>query len=117
VLVGHLDAGRIEPGDVGGIDAANTASLQELAPAQHRVLFPDAIERFSGGALSFELIGVKLLRAFDANVVIISVDVKQDDGPRRLLGCYLAERDVSRGAVLAVLNATNRVLGNFIATR
>jgi hypothetical protein len=49
--------------------------------------------------------------------VIVSVGVKRGDGPRRLLGCYLAEEDAVRGSVVAVLNATNRVLGNFIATR
>jgi hypothetical protein len=76
-----------------------------------------ALEAFSDQALAFELVGVKLLRAFDANIVIVSVSVKRGDGPRRLLGCYLAEHDAVRGAVVAVLNATNRVLGNFIATR
>jgi hypothetical protein len=76
-----------------------------------------ALEGFSDGALQFELVGVKLLRAFDANVVIVSVMVKRGEGPPRLLGCYLAERDAIRGSVVAVLNATNRVLGNFIATR
>ena len=76
-----------------------------------------ALEAFSGSALVFELVGVKLLRAFDANVVIVSVMVKRGDGPPRLLGCYLAEHDAIRGTVVAVLNATNRVLGNFIATR
>lgn len=76
-----------------------------------------AIESFSDRALQFELVGVKLLRAFDANVVIVSVLVKRGDGPNKLLGAYLAETDPVRGAVVAVLNATNRVLGNFIATR
>ena len=76
-----------------------------------------ALESFSGGALQFELIGVRLVRAFDANVVIVSVGVLRGDGPRKLLGCYLAENDPVRGSVVAVLNATNRVLGNFIATR
>ena len=76
-----------------------------------------ALETFSGSALQFELVGVKLLRAFDANVVIVSVNVKKGEGPPRLLGCYLAEHDAVRGTVVAVLNATNRVLGNFIPTR
>ena len=77
----------------------------------------DAIERFSENALELELLGVKALRAFDANIVIVSVEVKRGEGPRRLLGSYLAEQDPIRAAVVAVLNATNRVLGNFIATR
>ncbi|GAC1480113.1 MAG: hypothetical protein NVS1B4_25140 [Gemmatimonadaceae bacterium] len=75
-----------------------------------------ALELFSDKALQFELIGVKALRAFDANIIIVSIVVRQAGGTAKLLGCYLAD-DPLRGAVIAVLNATNRVLGNFIATR
>ncbi|MFL5577738.1 MAG: hypothetical protein ACJ79S_17415 [Gemmatimonadaceae bacterium] len=76
-----------------------------------------AIENFSEGALDLELLGVKALRAFDANIVIVSVEVKRGDGPTRLLGSHLAEKDPVRSSVVAVLNATNRILGNYIATR
>jgi len=76
-----------------------------------------ALESFSGGAIEFELTGVKALRAFDANIVIVALGLRKGEGPQRLLGSYLAERDPVRAAVVAVLNATNRILGNFIATR
>lgn len=76
-----------------------------------------AIETFSEGALDLDLLGVKALRAFDANIVIVSVEVKRGDGPTRLLGSHLAEKDPVRSSVVAVLNATNRILGNYIATR
>ena len=76
-----------------------------------------ALETFTEGALKLELIGIKAMRAFDANIVIVSVGVIRGDGPNKLLGCYLAERDPIRASVIAVLNATNRLLGNFIATR
>jgi hypothetical protein len=76
-----------------------------------------ALEAFTHGALTFELVGVKVVRAFDANVVITSLVQHGDDGPDRLLGCYLADGDTIRGAALAVLNATNRVLGNYILAR
>jgi hypothetical protein len=63
-------------------------------------------------------VGVKTMRAFDANIVIVSVLATHGGGPQqRLLGCHLAEDDPLRSAVVAVLHATNRVLGNFIATR
>jgi len=75
-----------------------------------------ALEAFTGGALGLELIGVKAIRAFDANVVIVSI-ANRRDGPARLLGACLVEDDPVRGAVVAVLGATNRVLGNFIAMR
>ena len=76
-----------------------------------------ALETFTDGTLTFELIGVKVVRAFDANIVITSLIQRGDDGPDRLLGCYLAEGDLVRGAALSVLNATNRVLANFILAR
>ena len=76
-----------------------------------------ALEVFTDRTVTFELIGVKVVRAFDANIVITSLIQNGDDGPERLLGCYLAEGDQVRGAALSVLNATNRVLGNFIQAR
>lgn len=76
-----------------------------------------ALEEFSGGTYHFDIFGVKLVRAFDANVIIAAVSVKGGEGPRRLLGAQLAEREPLNAAVLAVLSATNRLLGNFVATR
>ncbi len=64
-----------------------------------------------------ELLGVKAVRAFDAVVVIVSLSARQEARASRLVGAYLAETDPPRGAALAVLNATNRILGNFFATR
>ncbi len=61
--------------------------------------------------MSFELLGVKALRAFDATVVIVSLAASGGEGKGpRIVGSYLAEDDVPRGAALAVLNATNRIL-------
>jgi hypothetical protein len=59
---------------------------------------------------SFELVGVKAVRAFDATVVIVSLGLPgHSEGPR-VVGSYLTEGDPPRGAALAVLNATNRLL-------
>ena len=77
----------------------------------------NALEKFAAGALTFELTGIKGIRAFDANIVIVSIAVRQGPGPQRLLGSFLAEADPTRSSVIAVLNATNRVLGNYISTR
>lgn len=71
------------------------------------------------GGVSFELLGVKAVRAFDATVIIVSLAV-HGEGPgtgRRVVGSYLAETDTPRGAALAVLNATNRILGNRLFMR
>jgi hypothetical protein len=69
-----------------------------------------ALAGFSGG-LEFELMAVKHIRAFDSNLAIVSITHKQEGGNYPLVGCYLAKEDVCRGSAIAVLNATNRVLG------
>jgi hypothetical protein len=62
----------------------------------------------------FELVGVKHVRAFDANLAIVAI--AQIGGglgasPQgQLVGCYLADHDVRRAIAIAVLDATNRVL-------
>jgi hypothetical protein len=63
------------------------------------------------GPLGFELMAVKHIRAFDSNLAIVSITHKQDGMTYPLVGCYLAKEDVCRGAAIAVLNATNRILG------
>jgi hypothetical protein len=80
----------------GELRCAAQASLQALAQA---VRDP-----------AFELVGVKAVRAFDATVVIVSLGMPgHSEGPR-VVGSYLTEGDPPRGAALAVLNATNRLL-------
>jgi hypothetical protein len=69
------------------------------------------------GSMSFELLGVKAVRAFDATVVIVSLAVHGDSNGQRVVGSYLTENDTARGAALAVLNATNRILGNRLFMR
>jgi hypothetical protein len=76
-----------------------------------------ALDDFTKGALQLELLGIKHLRAFDANLLIVSVSTRENGQYTRLVGCYLAETDTRRGAAMAVLNATNRVLGNHISVR
>ena len=103
-----------------GVKVCGSASGQSSELADLRIAAEAAlrtIELFSQQAFAFELIGVKTVRGFDATVVMVAVDIKQGEGPRRLLGAVLAEDDTARGAVLATLNATNRVLGSFIANR
>ena len=69
------------------------------------------------GGMTFELLGVKAVRAFDATVVIVSLAVHSDGNTSRVVGSYLTETDTARGAALAVLNATNRILGNRLFMR
>lgn len=76
-----------------------------------------ALEDFTKDAMRFDLVGVKHVRAFDSNLLIVSVSLHEGERMTRLVGCYLAETDTRRGAAMAVLNATNRVLGNYMMAR
>ena len=58
-----------------------------------------------------ELVGARAVKAFDATVVIVSLWARLGGGKRRLVGSYLAEDGDAKGAAIAVLNATNRLLG------
>ena len=63
--------------------------------------------------VSFDLLGVKAVRAFDSTVLIVSLSVREEALAKRLVGSFLTDADPPRGAALAVLNATNRMLGNY----
>lgn len=76
-----------------------------------------ALEEFAKEAVHFELLGIKHVRAFDSNLLIVSVSLREESQLTRLVGCYLADTDTRRGAAMAVLNATNRVLGNYLSTK
>ena len=69
------------------------------------------------GKIKFDLLGVKAVRAFDATVVIVSLATHGAEIRRRIVGSVLTEDDVSRAAALAVMNATNRLMGNLIFMR
>jgi hypothetical protein len=76
-----------------------------------------ALESFTGKTITFELLGVKAVRAFDSNVVIVSIRQHGHPGPERMVGCYLTDDDQVRGAAFAVLNATNRAISAYILSR
>jgi len=74
-----------------------------------------ALRSATGGSLTLSLIGVKAVRVFDTWVIIAAAHGKNDGEALRLTGSYTCEDDdVARGAVLALMNATNRVLGGLI---
>ena len=74
----------------------------------------EAIRGMAPNGLTFELVGIKAVRAFDATVLIVCLRTNEDDGPARRVGACLATEDPVRGAATAVLNATNRIIGNDI---
>lgn len=79
----------------------------------------EALHSLLGGRMTFRIIGVKSVKAFDDSVAIVSLGVNDPETgqDRRLIGTALAaDGNIPQGVAKAVLNATNRVLGNFLAT-
>jgi len=65
--------------------------------------------------LDLDLRGVKGMRVFDAWVVVVMIRAWVDSDPLQLLGAYpCPDDDTPRGAVLAVLDATNRILPRYL---
>ena len=73
-----------------------------------------ALHELLKGEVSFQLVGVKAVRVFDQDLVAVLLHSPQAPD-RRMVGVSLVVDDAYRSAVLAVLNATNRLLGNYLA--
>ena len=63
--------------------------------------------------MPIRLAAVKLVRAFDAEMVVVSL-YRPDATPHNLVGAVVAGDDAHRAAATAVLNALNRLLGNYL---
>lgn len=75
----------------------------------------EAAENATGGTLSLHLRGAKAIRAFDRHLVIVSLRGESPSNRYDLIGSAAApDDDLVRGAVFAVLNATNRILGRYV---
>lgn len=74
-----------------------------------------ALEAVLKGEVTFVLVGTKAIRIFDNDLVAVLLHCPQAPD-RRLIGVSLVTADPNRAASLAVLNATNRLLGNYLAT-
>lgn len=72
------------------------------------------LEGILGERMRFELVGIKQMRAFDSDVAVALLRSDQAPG-RSLVGAAIATENLYRSAALAVLNATNRVLGNYLS--
>lgn len=65
---------------------------------------------------SFDLVGVKSVRAFDGWVVVARINSEADGRTYRLLGSASCEDEakLSHTAAIAVLDATNRMLSRYV---
>jgi len=100
--------GTVYEGEAEG-ESGSATELRLAALATLRCL--DAV---IGEPLRFRLVGVRTLRAFDTDLVAVLLHTDRGAGP--LIGATLARESVHESTALAVLNATNRVLGNYLAT-
>lgn len=73
-----------------------------------------ALQSLVPPAPHFHVVGVKPLRVFDQDLVVVLVRVEGSlDQP--LVGSSLVTGGAARSASLAVLNALNRILGNYLS--
>ncbi len=98
--------GETHRGEVEG-ETGSAVELRLAALATLRTL-----ESILNGRMQFGLVGIKSFRAFDTDVVVVLL---RTENVNALIGASLATVDPHRSAALAVLNATNRVLGNYLA--
>jgi hypothetical protein len=73
----------------------------------------DALEHVRGEPLGIKLVGVKPLRAFDVDLMVVAL-YRSDSAPQRLVGAVPVGDDTRRAAAVAVLSALNRILGNYL---
>jgi hypothetical protein len=104
--VGLEWGGHVHAGDADG-EAGAAMEMRLVAQATLR-----ALEAVLGGRATFALLGIKAMRAFDADVVVVLV---RSEGAQALVGAALATGDAHRAVALSVLNATNRLLGNYLS--
>lgn len=87
----------------------------ELRTAAHAAM--GAAEKVTDMEMNLRLVGVKHLRAFDGDLIVVSMVGGDGDGRRTMLGAVLAGSDPYRATAIAVLMALNRLLGNYLVTR
>lgn len=73
-----------------------------------------ALESVLADRIRFELLGVKSIRIFDHDFVAVLLRCPQLPD-RRLIGAALSSADLPAATARAVLNATNRLLGNYLS--
>jgi len=106
----EVELQRLDGSTVLGAREGHAIALGDLRIVAEATI--DALHRASSSGLRFELLGVKTVRAFDETVVLVHLAVVAGRDPIRLVGAAMGDTDLPRAAVLSILNATNRVLGN-----
>lgn len=70
----------------------------------------DALAKGVGGRLRFDLIGVKPMRAFDTNLMLVAVVVRDGERSTKVLGVAVDEDNQVLATTRATLHAVNRLV-------
>lgn len=89
-------------GELGGATELRTTALATLISISQIV-----------GELDLKLAGVKQVRSFDAELVVVSLYAAEDPS-RKFVGAVVMGSEPLRSAVIAVLSALNRIMGNYL---
>ena len=99
----HVGEASGENGDLLEQRTAATASLM-------------ALEAVAGENLGTKLVGVKHVRAFDEELMVVAL-YRPGPPAQRLVGSVRIDNDPRRAAAVAVLNGLNRILGSYLNVR
>jgi hypothetical protein len=75
-----------------------------------------ALEAVVGESLGIKLVGVKHVRAFDEELMVVAM-YRPGPPAQRLVGSVSIDDDARRAAAVAVLNGLNRILGTYLNIR
>jgi hypothetical protein len=76
----------------------------------------NALEAVVGESLGIKLVGVKHVRAFDEELMVVAL-YRPGPPTQRLVGSVSIDKDPRRAAAVAVLNGLNRILGTYLNVR
>jgi hypothetical protein len=102
--------GELKVGEASG----ETGDLMEQRTAATAALL--AVEAIVGQNIGAKLVGVKHVRAFDEELMVVAL-YRTGPPTQRLVGSVSIDTDPRRAAALAVLNGLNRILGSYLSVR
>lgn len=102
--------GELKIGDASG----ESGDLLEQRTAATAALL--AVEAIVGQNIGAKLVGVKHVRAFDEELMVVAL-YRPGPPAQRLVGSVSIDTDPRRAAALAVLNGLNRILGSYLNVR
>ena len=97
-----------------GVEVVGTAQGEASQHGRLRCAAEAAARAIEGAVpnqLTLAVLGVNLIETLKAVLVVVSLASPAKQGGQRLVGSCLVDGQPDRSAVLAVLNATNRLVG------